>query len=137
MNRNAFLAIAAGTALLLGGPASLAASEPAKVAGTWKLTVEGRQGRTSTQTLTIEQNGEKIKGTITGLRAESSFEGTVSGNKISFTSKRDTDRGEMMFEYSGTVDGDSMKGTMQFNGITRDWTARREKQKDKDKDKES
>jgi hypothetical protein len=137
MNRNAFLTIAAGTALLLGGPSSLAASEPAKVAGTWELTVEGRQGRTSTQTLTIEQNGEKIKGTITGLRAESSFEGTVSGNKISFTSKRDTDRGEMMFEYSGTVDGDSMKGTMQFNGITRDWTARREKQKDKDKDKES
>lgn len=61
--------------------------------------------------MTIEQNGDKIKGALKGPRAEAPLEGTVKGNKISFTVKRDTPRGEVTLEYTGTVDGDSMKGT--------------------------
>ncbi len=73
--------------------------------------MEGRQGA-FTQTMTIEQNGDKIKGALKGPRAEAPLEGTVKGNKISFTVKRDTPRGEVTLEYTGTVDGDSMKGTL-------------------------
>ena len=103
-----------------------AADEPAKVAGTWEMSMEGPQG-TMTQTLTIEQKGEMIKGTIKGPRGETPFEGTVKGNTISFTVKRSTPRGEMTFEYTGTVEGDTIKGTMRGGQREREWTAKREK----------
>jgi hypothetical protein len=123
---------AAGLIALLSG-LSIAAHEAAKVAGTWELSMEGRQGA-FTQTMTLEQNGDKIKGAVKGPRAETPFEGTVKGNKISFTVKRDTPRGEVTLEYTGTVDGDSMKGTVSTPGGSRDWTARRAKEAEKKKD---
>ena len=109
--------------------ASRAADEPAKVAGKWELSMEGRQGPV-TQDLKIEQDGGKIKGTLQGPRGETKFEGTVEGNKIHFSISRDTPRGEMTIEYSGTVEGDTMKGTMGGGRFSRDWTAKRVKEKD-------
>ena len=86
------------------GWAARAADEFAKVAGTWELSMKGREG-TITQTLTIEQDGGKIKGTLKGERGDADFEGTVTGNKISFTVKRETPRGEMTVEYTHQVKG--------------------------------
>ena len=103
-----------------------AADEPAKVAGTWELTSEGRNGP-MTQTLTIQQDGSNIKGTMTGRRGEVPFEGTVTGNKLAFTIKRETPNGTFTIEYSGTVDGDSMKGTAHSERFDREWTAKRTK----------
>ncbi len=103
-----------------------AAQEPAKVGGTWEMTIEGPQG-TMTQTLTIEQNGGKIKGTLKGQRGESPVEGTVDGNKIDFTAKRQTPNGERIMQYTGTMDGDSIKGTVKFGPNDREWTAKRSK----------
>jgi carbon-monoxide dehydrogenase large subunit len=105
---------------------AVAADEPAKVAGTWEVSSEGPNGP-MTQTLTIQQDGEKIKGTMTGRRGESPFEGTVIGNKIAFTVKRDTPNGTFTIEYSATVDGDSMKGKAHSERFDRDWTAKRTK----------
>jgi len=103
-----------------------AADEPAKVAGTWEVSSEGPNGP-MTQTLTIQQDGEKIKGTMTGRRGETPFEGTVTGNKVAFTVKRETPNGTFTIEYSATVDGDSMKGKAHSERFDRDWTAKRTK----------
>jgi len=97
-----------------------------KVAGSWEMTAEGPQGP-MTQTLTIEQDGSKIKGTIKGQRGELPFEGTAEGNKLNFTAKRSTPNGEMVIEYSGTVNGDSIKGTMKTPRGERPFTAKRSK----------
>ena len=114
-------------ALVFGLASSALAEEPANVAGKWEMTSEGRQGP-MTQTLTIEQKGETIKGTIQSPRGETPFEGTVKGNKISFTVKRTRPDGvEMVIEYTGTVEGDSMKGTSKVGEFTREWTAKRQK----------
>ena len=106
----------------------LAADEPAKVAGTWEMTSEGRRGP-MTHTLTITQDGGSIKGTLTGRRGEAPLEGTVAGNKISFTVKRETQaRGTLVMEYTGTVEGDSIKGTVHSERFgDRDFTAKRTK----------
>lgn len=96
------------------------------VAGTWEMTAEGPQG-TISQTLTIQQDGTKIKGTIKGQRGEAPFEGTAEGNTLNFTVKRDTPNGEFRIEYSGTVEGDSIKGTMKTPRGERPWTAKRSK----------
>jgi len=116
-------------------PAAAAQEKTANVAGKWEMTSEGRQGPV-TSTLTFEQTGEKIKGTIVGQRGETPFEGTIKGNKLSFTVKRsitgpDGQTREFVQEYAGTVEGDAIKGTvtftMQGNPVTREWTAKRQK----------
>jgi hypothetical protein len=124
--RRIALAFVLTCGLLLICGVMAAADEPAKVAGTWEVSSEGPNGP-MTQTLTIQQDGEKIKGTMTGRRGEAPFEGTVTGNKISFTIKRETPNGTFTIEYSGTVDGDSMKGTAHSERFDRDWTAKRTK----------
>jgi len=119
-------AFACGLLLMLAGSA-LAADEPAKVAGTWEMSSEGPNG-TMTQTLTIQQDGSTIKGTLSGRRGDAPFEGTVTGNKISFTVKRETPNGTFVTEYTATVDGDSMTGKAHNERFgDRDFTAKRTK----------
>jgi hypothetical protein len=121
------LAFACGMLFMLAGTA-LAADEPARVGGAWEMTSQGRNGP-MTQTLTIQQDGGTIKGTLKGQRGEAPLEGTVTGNKVSFTVKRTNQNGDtMVFAYTATVDGDSMTGkvhTEQFGD--RDFTAKRTK----------
>jgi len=121
------LAFACGV-LLMGTSKALAADEPAKVAGAWEVTSEGRNGP-MTQTMTITQDGGKIKGTITERRGDAPLEGTVTGNKLSFTVKRETQNGDtFVMEYNGTVEGDSIKGTVHSERFgDRDFTAKRTK----------
>lgn len=120
--------LAAAFAMVLLFSLAASADEPAKVAGTWEMTSEGPQGPI-TQTLTFTQDGTKVKGTLKGPRGETPFEGSVTGNKLSFTIKRETPNGEITIEYTATVDGDAMKGTLTTPRGTRDWTAKREKAK--------
>jgi len=119
------LALTCG-ALMICAAQARAADEPAKVAGTWEMSSQGPNGP-MTQTLTIQQDGDKIKGTMTGRRGEAPFEGSVTGNKIAFTVKRETPNGTFTIEYSATVDGDSMKGTAHSERFDREFTAKRTK----------
>jgi hypothetical protein len=121
------LAFVGGLSLMLAGTA-LAADEPANVAGKWEMSSEGRNGTTMTQTLTITQDGGTIKGTLSGRMGDTPFEGTVTGNKVSFTIKRQTpDGGTFVIEYTATVDGDTMKGKSHSERFDRDFTAKRTK----------
>ena len=126
MKRKAyFVACALGCGLLLTlGSKAIAADEPAKVAGTWEMTSEGPRG-TRTQTLTINQDGTTIKGTLKGQRGEAPLEGSVTGNKLSFTVKRDTPNGTFTVDYTATVEGDSMKGKSHSERSDGEWTAKR------------
>ena len=84
--------------MLIAGVA--AAADPANVAGTWTFKVTGDSGNAE-QTIVIKQDGTKITGTFKGPRQS----GTIDG----------------------TVDGDTMKGTLAARGKTGDWTATRAK----------
>ena len=126
------LALLLGVLCLGWGLASLSAApeEPAKVAGKWVLTWEGRMGPV-TANLVLEQDGGKIKGTMTGeMGREWPVTGTVEGKTVKFSSKRETPRGEITVEYTGTLEGDTLKGTMQMGPMTRDWTAKRKKEQE-------
>ena len=117
------LALACGAMLAWSGTA-IAAEESAKVAGTWEMTSQGRRG-TRTQTLTIQQDGNTIKGTVKGQRGEAPLEGSVTGNKINFKITRETPNGSFTIEYTGTVDGDSLKGTSHSERFDGEWSAKR------------
>ena len=97
------------------------------VAGEWELTSEGRQGP-QTQTFKIVQDGEKITVTMEGRMGETTGEGTIKDNAIEWTIARETQRGEFTSVYKGTVDGDTMSGTVSMsmgNMAEREWTAKK------------
>lgn len=103
------------------------AQAPAKVAGTWVMTNQGRNG-VVTNTLTLTQDGGTLKGS---MKAENGTEtpldsGSIAGNDVTFTVTRQGRNGEVKVEYKGTIDGDSMKGTFQAGQNTVDWTAKRQ-----------
>lgn len=100
------------------------ADDAAKVGGTWEMTMQGRQGPI-TNTLTIEQSGDTFKGTLKTMRGETPVEGKVDGNKVSFTIERETPNGKFTQDFSGTVDGDSIKGTVKMGERELEWTAKK------------
>jgi hypothetical protein len=106
--------------LALAGVA-VAADAPANVAGNWNVDVSGASGKT-TQTIVLTQDGGKITGTFKGPRQSGTVDGTVDGKNIKFHVTA-----RIPLDYTGTVDGDSMKGTMSGRGQQGDWTATRSK----------
>jgi hypothetical protein len=126
MRKTKALVVAFGLLLTMGFAKAALAQETANVAGAWEMSMEGRRGA-MTQTLTIKQDGGKITGTLKGMRGDTNFEGTVEGNKISFTIKQETGRGTFTMNYNGTVSGDEMKGTASMGRGEMNWTAKRQK----------
>lgn len=112
-------------ALLLLAGSTLALDQD--VSGEWELTSEGRQGP-RTQTIKIEQDGEKITVTMEGRMGEMTGEGTIKDNKIEWEITRTMRDMEMTMTYTGTVDGDTMSGEMEMSMGNRgpsEWTAKK------------
>jgi hypothetical protein len=103
----------------------------ADISGTWVMSTPGRDGQMREQDITIAQDGNKIKATMTMGRPgaetrEIVGEGTIEGNAIqwAFTMQR-PDGQEMKMEYKGTVDGATMKGTTMRRDQEVEWTAKK------------
>jgi hypothetical protein len=111
----------AAVALMLLAATIAVADGPANVAGTWNFKVSGDAG-SADQLIVIQQNGGTITGTFKGPRQSGTIAGTVDGNNIKFKVKA-----RVSIDYVGTVDGDSMKGTLLGRGKTGNWTATRAK----------
>jgi hypothetical protein len=107
--------------LLLSCSLAVAQDKSANVAGTWTVNVTGDAG-TAEQAIVLKQDGSKITGTFKGPRQSGPLEGTVDGNNISFHVAT-----RVPLDYKGTVDGDTMKGTLTGRGKTGDWSAKRDK----------
>ncbi len=103
----------------------------ADVSGVWVMSTPGRDGQMREQDITIAQDGNKIKVTMTmgrpgGETREVVGEGTLEGNAIqwAFVMQR-PDGQEMKMEYKGTVDGATMKGTTMRRDQEVEWTAKK------------
>lgn len=123
MKRNCLLLVSA--CLLVFALVPLALAQDAKVDGSWDLSAPGRGGAVVTQTLTLQQDGTKLTGTLKNQRGDAPVTGTIMGNNIAFSVTRSTPNGDMKLDYTGTVSGDSMKGTLSMRGNNVDWTAKR------------
>ena len=98
---------------------SIAVAADANVAGPWNIKVGGDAGAAD-QKIDLKQDGNKLSGTFKGPRQSGTVEGTINGNDIKFHVKA-----FVPIDYVGTVDGDSMKGTLSGRGKTGNWTATR------------
>lgn len=122
------LVLLAASGLVVGrAVAEDAKTEPAVVAGKWELTRETPMG-TMTTVFSFEQDGETLKGTMTGGRGnrEAPLTGTVKGNAVKFQTTMPGRDGETRtMEYSGTVQGDALKLEFETRGGKREATAKR------------
>lgn len=80
------------------------------VAGKWIVTVSSPEGEQES-TMILEVDGNKLSGTYESMMGIADIsEGTVTGNKISFT----IDAGGMVITVNGTVSGNTMTGTIDI-----------------------
>jgi len=107
----------------------------ADATGTWKWTMQGRQGGQGREvSLTLKQDGEKLTGKLGGGQNETEIkDGKIDkdGN-LSFAVTRKRGDQEFTTKYSGKLDGDTIKGKQENerNGQaqSRDWEAKRAKE---------
>jgi hypothetical protein len=110
---------------------TLLSGQDIDVTGDWEMTTESPRGE-RTQTIHIEQDGEKLTVTMQGgMRGgqggeEITAEGTIQGNKVEWSFTRNTPRGDFTTKYTGTVDGDTMTGEVDRGERgTGPWSAKR------------
>ena len=111
-------------------PALLNAQE-IDVTGDWEMTSQTPRGE-RTQTIHIEQDGEKLTVTMQGgfrggqEGSEITAEGTIKGNKLEWSFTRSSPRGDFTTKYTGTVEGDTMSGEVDRGERgTAPWSAKR------------
>jgi hypothetical protein len=92
------------------------------VSGRWEMSIKKRSGETQTWTLTLEQNDEALKGVITSEGGDLPVSGTIKGQAVTLSAKRYG----VTVEFPGTVEGDTMTGTMRALSVNRQWSAKRQ-----------
>jgi hypothetical protein len=93
-----------------------AGAQTTNVSGNWKLTLETPNGPAN-PSLVLKQDGEKLTGTYKGRFGESPLEGAVKGKEIKFTVKVNAQGQEFVIEYTGAVEGDTMKGKVKLGDM--------------------
>jgi hypothetical protein len=109
---------------------AVAADDPT---GLWKYTVMfGDQSREIT--LTLKADGEKLTGSMPGRNnTETAIEeGTFKDGTVAFKVTRTRNDQKFTTKYSGKIEGDTIKGTIESMGRdgqarSREWTATRVK----------
>jgi hypothetical protein len=120
-------ACAAVLALTVAGAAAQTPAASADPVGTWNASFNTQQG-VIPATLKLQKDGEKLSGTITSQEGSSPLEAEIKGKSLSVWFNYSANGQAIPVEMTGTVDGDSAKGTMTAGGSPAgDWTATKAK----------
>jgi len=84
------------------------------VDGNWKITVQTPMGPQDS-TLTLTSDGTNLSGTQAAANGGSAEieDGTINGNQLSWNA-RITKPISMTLEFSGSIDGDTIAGSVKF-----------------------
>lgn len=96
-----------------GATATQSTEARTDVSGAWTFQVEF-SGGSGTPTMTFKQDGEKLTGQYSGQLGEAPLTGTIKGNAIEFAIDVNVQGTAAHIVYTGTVDKDSMKGTVKL-----------------------
>jgi hypothetical protein len=101
--------------------------EPANVAGKWNASLQ-LESITGHPVLTFKQDGEKLTGTYEGRYGAVPVEGTIKDKNIRFSVTFVAEGVQTQGFFTGTVEGDSMGGAVEFEGAGEGtWSASRAK----------
>ena len=93
-----------------------AGAQGTNVTGEWAFTVTTDQGG-GNPTFTFKQEGEKLTGKYSGTFGSADLTGTVKGNAIEFSFTADVQGQQAPITYKGTVEKNTMKGTLDIAGM--------------------
>ena len=113
--------------------ASAFAVSAASIDGKWVFQAKAKPGkkggaeRTVTTTFNLKSNGNELTGTVmtdAGKRGRTAdiTAGTIDGDRFTFTSVQRTRKGETKIRWSGTVEGDQLKGSRAREGARKGQT---------------
>jgi hypothetical protein len=120
------LVLAACLAVPAASFAQAAAAAPADALGTWNASFNTQNG-VIPAVLKLEKSAEKITGTIGSQEGTSPLEAEVKGNTLTVWFNYSANGQAIPIEMTGTITGDTAKGTMNAGGqAAGDWTATRE-----------
>ena len=92
------------------------AAQGTNVTGDWTFNVTTDQGG-GTPTITFKQDGEKLTGKYNGQLGAADLTGTVKGADIQFSFTVDVQGQQAPVTYKGTVEKNTMKGTLDIAGM--------------------
>jgi hypothetical protein len=89
------------------------------VTGSWDLEVKTEAGGTTTPSVTLKQDGEKLTGHYTSATlGDADVTGTVKGSDVSFNFSGSVQGTSIAVTYTGTVESNSsMKGKISLGGL--------------------
>ena len=112
---NKFCGMVLGLVVFFGCVQLAHAQEAANPAGTWAVTIEGPQGA-MTFDVTLTADGSKLTGTMQGPQGDIALTGKIEGANVEFGATLDFGGQKFELGFSGAIDKDSMKGTVDFGG---------------------
>ena len=96
------------------------------VTGTYKLTINTPMG-TRTPTLILKEEGGALSGTFAGQMGTTEFSGgTAEGNSVKFDVSISAMGQEITLSFSGTIEGDSISGSVNTPRGASEFTGTRE-----------
>ena len=105
-------------ALLAASALLIAQGGKVDVTGNWSLQVNTQAGGTTTPSVTLKQEGEKLTGKyMSEALGEANLTGTVKGQQIEFSFDVNAQGFQLHVVYTGTVDGNAMKGKLSLGEL--------------------
>jgi hypothetical protein len=87
----------------------------ADISGAWEFTVETPQG-SGTPSFEFKQEGDKLRGTYSGMFGKAPLSGTVKGDQVDFTFEVPNVDGKI--HYKGTIESPArMKGDVEYGDV--------------------
>ena len=83
----------------------------ADISGSWSVTLE-TDGGAGMMNINLVQEGEELKGTVSGDVGEAPVTGKVENNSVTFS--HDLPNYGVSASYSGEIDGNTIKGSVDF-----------------------
>ena len=97
-------------------PPPPAAAKVTDVTGTWELNVESPMGSRASDAV-FTQAGETLGGKMVSSRGEVPLTGTIKGDAVAFGINVNVQGQDLQIDYTGTVTGDTMSGTVVFGSF--------------------
>jgi hypothetical protein len=118
-------AIACVLGFAVPGPAQVADAD-ANILGAWDVSVSAGQGPSTSAPLVLKKDGEQIVGTFSTPQGDQNVEASVKEKAVTIWFSVRTQDGPINITMTGTTEGDTMKGSMDYGGRENgQWLARR------------
>lgn len=102
-----------------------AVAQGTSVAGDWDIVMISPVGQHPLKA-SLKLDGEKLLGTVKGELGETPVEGTVTEKRVKIAFKVPYQGADLLITLTGEIDGDSLKGTVDYGGMAQgEWSGRR------------